>query len=451
MKYTRAAHALVIAVACCLLPFLGIGCNEANHITAALGSSSKPYQEFMEDPAALTTIKTVAVFPFDDRAPQPGFDSAEFANKLANQLAAHGKVRVLYPRDILSTVEKENRAAKRHNAELKEKIALGLMTEDEANDMADGGSGGRRPYYDPVKNVDEAVRLARRAKADAIIVGEVSDYDPYMRPRLSVTMRLIATGSTETAANAIAELTQWGIPLSGSGVGSGGGVIYIRQQSFDSNIGSVGMDVSKYGRTHFNDKSPYGTELYVRSMSSYYDVVAFKLAEAYATARKKAVEEAERRAKQKAKEDKQDQTKAVERLMALMERDSRIPDHESWMHGEDYWDAAFVDKRAVVEKNGDDRRIMSWRTEGKGSRIPTTPERYARDANIPENERGRGLEGYRTMVDAGFPDADTMMEMNMGDNRDRSWRPDYYYHANPKKAAPLYAPDEFRGEGGEDF
>jgi hypothetical protein len=73
----------------------------------------------------------------------------------------------------------------------------------------------------------------------------------------------------------------------------------------------------------------------------------------------------------------------------------------------------------------------------------------ARDAAIPENERGRGLEGYSAMVDSSFPDADTMMEMNMGDNRDRSWRPDYYNHANPKKSAPLYAPEEFRGYGGE--
>ncbi|MDR1745512.1 MAG: hypothetical protein LBS30_07150, partial [Planctomycetota bacterium] len=199
---------LAAAVAALLLP----GCDEARHITAALGSSSKPYQEFLEDPATLTTIKTIAVFPFEDRAPQPGFDSETFANKLANQLAAYGKVRVLYPRDILERVEEENLASRRHNARLKEKRALGLVSPEEAADPDSGGDSSPRSYFDPIKNPEEAVRLARRAKADAIIVGEISDYDPYMRPRLSLTMKLIATGSTEAAAQAIAEMTQWGIP-----------------------------------------------------------------------------------------------------------------------------------------------------------------------------------------------------------------------------------------------
>ena len=439
-------HRLLLSAAV-LAALLTAGCNEARHITAALGSSSKPYQEFLEDPVTLTTIKTIAVFPFEDKAPQPGFDSDAFANKLANQLAAHGKVRVLYPRDILARVEEENRSSRRHNARLKEKLAMGLISPQEAADSGSGDDNAPRSYYNPVKNVDEAVRLARRAKADAVIVGEVSDYDPYMRPKLSLTMRLIATGSTENAAQAIAEMTQWGIPRSGSG--TGGGTIYVRQQSFDSSIGSVGMEVSKYGRTHFIADHPYDTEVFIRSMSHYYDVVASQLAGAYAEARKKAVKEAEDRAKAKARQDKEDQNKAVARLLALMERDSRIPDYETDAHGEAYFDQAFADKNRVVGLNGGDKRIQSWRPEGRASRPATLAERGARDSAIPENERGRGLQGYSAMVDAAFPDADAMMEMNMGDNRDRSWRPDYYNHANPQKAAPLYAPSEFRGYGND--
>ena len=424
------------------------GCSEMRHITASLGSSSKPYQEFLEDPVTLTTIKTIAVFPFEDKSPQEGFDADSFANKLANQLAAHGKVRVLYPRDILARVEKENIEARRHNSRVREKVALGLMSPDEAAQLGDDGENATRAYYDPVRNVDEAIRLARRAKADAIFVGEVSDHDPYTRPRMSLTMRLIATGSTETAAQAIAELTQWGIPRSGSGT-SGGGTIYVRQESFDSSVGSVGMEVSKYGRTHLIDNHPLDTAVYTYSMDHYYDVVASQLAGAYAEARKKAVKEAEERAKAKAKQDKDDQKKAVARLLALMERDSRIPDYETDRHGENYFDQAFADKNKVLSMNGGDRRIQSWRPEGRASRPADIYERQARDMMIPDNERGRGLEGYSAMVDSSFPDADAMMEMNMGDNRDRSWRPDHYFRANPKKAAPLYAPEEFRGYGND--
>ncbi len=430
------------------------GCEEGRHLTAALGSSSKPYQEYLEDPVALTTIKTIAVFPFDDRAPQPGFDADAFANKLANQLASHGKVRVLYPRDILEAVERENREARRHNAQLKEKISLGLYRpESEGGDRsgagifgADGGADDKAPrrYHNPIKNVEEAVRLARRAKADAIIVGEVSDFDPYMRPRLTLTLRLIATGNTETAAKAIAELTQWGVPRPGTGAANG--VVYVRQESFDSRVGSVGMDVSKFGRSRHIDDHPYDTEVYVRSMTYYYDVVANQLAKAYMDARKKAVKEAEDRARAAAKAGNQDQDAAVRRMFAMMERDSRIPDYETDARGEAYFDQAFVDKRAMLGANGGDRRIQSWRPDGRNIRPADAGERLARDGRIPENERGRGLDGYSTMADSGFPDADAMMEMNMGDNRDRSWRPDYYNHANPQKSAQLYDAGEYRGD-----
>ncbi len=441
-----------LVLAALLLAFVA-GCEEGRHITAALGSSSKPYQEFLEDPVALTTIKTIAIFPFDNKAPQPGFDADDFANKLANQLAAEGKVRVIYPNEILAAVEKENRENRRFNAQLKEKIALGLYKPEQ--DAADGdpdnllapaGAEDMRPrgYFNPIKNRDEAVRLARRVKADAVIVGEVTDYDPYMRPRLSLTMRLIATGNSETAAQAIAEMTQWGVPRRAA-AGASSGTIYIRQEMFDSSIGSVGLDVSKYGRTHFIENHPYGTEVFVRSMGHYYEVVAHQLATAYVEARKKAIKEAEEKARAEAKKKKQDEDAAAKRLLALMERDSRIPDYETDSHGEEWFDRGFPDKRAYLSANNGDKRIQSWRPEGRSVRPATTAERLSRDGRIPENERGRGLEGYSTMVDASFPDADAYLEMNMGDNRDRSWRPDYYNHANPQKSAELYDQSQYQG------
>lgn len=436
--HTRFAAIFILAA----LAFLLAGCADANHVVATLGSSSKPYQEYLEDPVALTTIKTIAVFPFANRAPQPGFDAEVFANKLATQLANYGKVRVIYPWDILGPIERENRDARRYNAQLREKMSLGLHLSDkpagqrEEDIFSEGGEELRpRQYFNPIDNVDEAVRLARKVKADAIIVGEVSDFDPYMRPRLTLTLRLIATGNSETSARAIAELTQWGVPLA---TGKAKGVIYVRQEAFDSRVGSVGLDVSKYGRTHLIADHPYGTEVYLRSMTYYYDVVAHQLASSYMEARKKAVKEAEDRARAAAKNQKRDQDEAARRMYALMERDARIPDYETDARGQEWFDQSFPDRQALLGSNGGDRRIQSWRPEGRTIRPATTDERLARDGRVPENERGRGLEGYSTMTDAAFPDADSMMEMNLGDNRDRSWRPDYYNHANPQKSAPLY-------------
>ncbi|MDR2390888.1 MAG: hypothetical protein LBE84_04310 [Planctomycetota bacterium] len=428
------------------------GCDEARYIGATLGSSSSPYQEFLEDPVALTAIKTVAVFPFDDLATQPGFDAETFANRLANQLAAHGQVRVIFPAEMLRIATGENRQAVRHNTRLREMNTLGLGGAEQPDPGGDPfpenlGEDERLPrrLLNPVKNLDEAVRLARRAKADAVIVGEVSDIDSYMRPRITLNLRLIATGNSEATAKAIAELAQWGVPRPSVGVGSG--VVYIRQESFDSRIGSVGLDVSRYGRTHLIDDHPYDTEIYVRSLTHYYDVVANRLARSYMEARKKAVAEAEKRAREEARMAKRDQDSASRRLLALMERDSRIPDYETDAVGQDYFDQAFPDRRNVSAAGGEDRRIQSWRPEGRDIRPATPAERLARDGNIPENERGRGLDGHASVMDAAFPDADALMEGNLGNSRDRGWRPDHYNHANPRKSALLYDPGEFQGNG----
>ncbi len=443
-----AAARAIAAIACLLWPFLFAGCAEGNHMVAALGSKSEAYQEYLDDPVTLTTIKTIAILPFDDRSDAAGFDGREFASQLANQLAAQGKVRVIYPKEIMDAVERENRSARRHNALLKERMSLGLYVPDEKVDKegiftADTSSDEMRPrrYYNPIKNLDEAVRLARMAKADAIIVGEASDFDPYMRPRLSLTMRVVATGNSDTAAQAIAELTQWGIPRPTT---AARGTIYLRQENFDSSIGSVGLEVSKHGRTHYTDDRAFGTEIYIRSMSHFYEVVARSLAKSYVDARKKAIKEAEDRARQQAKTMNADQEAAVKRISAMIERDSRIPDFETDQQGEAWFDQAFADKQGLLQANGGDKRIQSWRADGR-SRTPTPEERRTRDARIPENERGPGLEGYSAMVDAGFPDADAFMESNMGDSRDKSWRPDYYNHANPQKAAPMYRKQEFYG------
>ncbi len=177
-------------------------------------------------------------------------------------------------------------------------------------------------------------------------------------------------------------------------------------------------------------------------MSSFYDVVAHQLAKSYVDARKKAVKEAMERAKRQAKADNADQAAAAARLVALMERDSRIPDYETGTRGEDYFDQAFVSKREALAANGGDKRIQSWRPEGP-MRQPSTGERWRRDGRIPENERGPGMEGYSAMADASFPDADELMEGNIG-GRDKGWRPDYYNHANPEKSAEFYDPQEFR-------
>jgi len=334
IREARGRGVVILLALLALIVLLVTGCMEKARSITALASSSEPFQEYVGDPVALATVKTVAVLPFDDRSPSPGFKPLEFSTRMANQLAAHGRVKVIYPNEMMRVLEAENLKIRRHNSEYRYRQQVGIKVADERPDQLRRAEEGlrenvageedrRRAYLDPVREANDAVKLARQMGADAVVMGTVTDYDPYMRPRISLFMRVLATGTTEGQAQALADLCQWGIPRTQS---MAHGVVWQRQQNFDARDGNIGYGAYMQAITHHVDHNVYDTEAYIASPTLYGDYVGSVLSKALLKARDDAILEAEKRALEEAKRQQMAQAAVRERLQQLITEKPALPD-----------------------------------------------------------------------------------------------------------------------------
>ncbi len=373
---------IVIALALLAVIFCSGCMQQGRSALAAVSSRSKPYQEVVDDPVMLTTIRSVAVFPFADEAPQEGFDADNFSTRLASQLASTGELRVLYPRQIMAMADQENRKIRRHNATYRNRKLLGITPADDranmtrrANEKLDEAVAGEedvsKRLLDPVNYLDDAITIGRLLGVDAVIMGEITDYDPYMRPRIGLTMRVVATGSTRSAAEELMRLTQWGVP--GGGGGDNNGVVWVRQQNFDSKDGNVGLGAYKHVLTHHVDNHPYDTETVLRSMTLYFDYVTLELSKALVKAQADAQIEAEERALQEASRMHVEKTAVRQRIFALVNGRANLPDSEK-----------------VISNNLYDRRDRSWRADQYNLSHPAKADNLlpnGRVGDVVETER----------------------------------------------------------------
>ncbi len=368
----RLAAGLFLGVELLLAP----GClTLARTVARATTSVSYPHEQWEGDPVALATVKSVLVLPFADKAPEPGFDADGFATRLANQLSARGQLRVVYPREALALVETDNAEIRRHNAEYRRRQLLGIRPATERADLLQRADARRgeavageedrlQEMLDPVHNLDDAIKVGRRLKVDAVVMGLVTDHDPYLRPRVALTLQVVATGNSEAAAAALAELTQWGIPRSAN---YSRGIIWSRQQNFDSRDGNIGRDVYEHAFIRHTEEHPYDTETYLRSMRMYYDYVSSTLSKGLLDARTAAVAEAEKRALAEAEKRQAEHLAVRKRINDLTTPDPALPDAEQ-----------------VVATNLYDRRDGGWRPDvynldhpNKAGRLYAPPQNFS--------------------------------------------------------------------------
>ncbi len=359
---TKSQHSAVLAS--CVIGLVALlslpGCqffNSSRDVArSAFGGPSKAKEDFVGDPVALATVKTVAVLPFADSSPEPGFDAMGFATRFANQLTSRGQINVVYPQEVMARVEAENRNIRRHNAEVSRRNTLGIKTGDKAQsailvDQAEQSLRSHQPtdedtkkmLLDPVHTLDDAVKIGRLLKVDAIIMGRVTDFDPYMRPRISVSMQAVATGQSDVAALALAELTQWGIPRAST---VARGIVWQIQQNFDTRDGNIGRNVQAYSLLKHTEHHPYDTDTYLRSASHFYDYVGVVLTNALLDARKSAVDEAEMRALQLAQQQQMTRDGMRNRIRNLTNPRVNLPDAD-----------------AVLQTNLGDRNDREWRPD----------------------------------------------------------------------------------------
>lgn len=338
MKQTLQNTLPALLLLAALLVQTGCVADGRRAIRAIHGADSKAFEEFPGDPVALATVKTIAVVPFEYVGTEPGFDAMAFSTQLATRLAMRGEVRVIYPRQVMDLAGRYNRVARDHNTQLQERALYG-------EDMDALSTEERTPMerMDPVRRMEDAVRLARELKADAVLTGLVTDYDPYMRPRLGLTMNAVATGNSETAAVALAEMTQWGVPRR---MESSMGVVWRIQQMFDSREPDIGRNVYAFGTMKHTEEHPHNVSVYIRSMTRYFDYVSAVLTNAMMDARRAAIVEAEARALAEAERRRMAQEAARRRIRELTDPHVDLPD-----------------ARVLMDMNLEDRREKGWRPD----------------------------------------------------------------------------------------
>ena len=305
---------------------------------AVYGGTTSSYEEFTGDPIAIATTKSVAFIPFDYVGRLEGFDTMTFTTRFASQMSTKGQVKVVFPRQAMKLVEVENRKVNQHNTQLAEMVMMGNDLNGLSRDERQ-----RARKLNPVISLDDAVKIGRMLKVDAVVTGTVSEWDPYMRPRMCVNVKIIATGNSDTAAQALAQMTQWGVPRQAT---TARGVVWFLQQNFDTRDSDIGRNIWAYGLMKHTEYSASDIDSYLRSISQFYDYVGSVLAKSILATRSEAIEEAERRALEEAKRIKLAQAGVRRKLRALTDPYYEVPEAQ-----------------AVMNQNLADKRDMSWRPD----------------------------------------------------------------------------------------
>jgi hypothetical protein len=159
----------------------------------------------------------------------------------------------------VAVVEFYNRTAYPHSAmqfteQLREKLAewtvaadVVIVPQSELPDMGDPFMGGRVP-------LDTIVEVRRKYRADAVVIGSLDSHNPYWKPSVHVSVKMIDT-STATVPFELSE-------------------------SWDATQGQVERDIADYyERNRGRDDCRFGPNLFVTSPSYFMRFVADRIAE----------------------------------------------------------------------------------------------------------------------------------------------------------------------------
>jgi hypothetical protein len=120
---------------------------------AGCSFESTKYKAYPPNP--FKDIRVVAVLPFVNGSGQPVVDTVEFANICASELVKFDGFRAVRPRFLATALQPGEH----------------------------------------LQSVDDALRLARRVKADAVLAAVVTDYDPYEPPRVALSVQFLGAAA----------------------------------------------------------------------------------------------------------------------------------------------------------------------------------------------------------------------------------------------------------------
>jgi len=116
------------------------------------------------DERPISDLGLVAVLPFQNQTGVP-FDADEFANILASELLKSGIPRVVRPAQLQEPGE-------------------------------------------TARSVSDAIRLARRARADTVLACAITDYDPYDPPRVAISVQVLRVHAAPLSGQDLDRLLQ---------------------------------------------------------------------------------------------------------------------------------------------------------------------------------------------------------------------------------------------------
>lgn len=172
-------------------------------------------------------VETVAVFPFivQDRD-FVGLDGIEFANIFASELLKFGGFSVVRPRLLLADIQNSR---------------------------------------DPVNltRIDDLLRFARRHKADAVILAEITDFDPYEPPKIGLSLQLLrveARSLSDAEVDRMVQSSSWRrgpLPMTREGAPHWIGAF---ERVYDAHQESVREEIIAYSQAQDDRDTPYERE-----------------------------------------------------------------------------------------------------------------------------------------------------------------------------------------------
>ena len=124
------------------------------------------YKTYPENP--FPEVQVVAILPFLNHTSERKLKTDEFANIFASEILKFDGFRVVRPRVVALTL----------------------------------GEG------EEIRTLEDAIRVGRRVKADAVFVAAVTDYDPYRPPKIGISVQFLRVASREITDTEIDRITQ---------------------------------------------------------------------------------------------------------------------------------------------------------------------------------------------------------------------------------------------------
>lgn len=189
------------------------------------------YKHYPENP--FKDIEVVAILPFMNQTAEAKLETEEFANVFASELLKFEGFRVVRPIMILAAAEPGEK----------------------------------------IRTADDAIRLARRLKADAIVAAAVTDFHPYHPPRVAVSVQVLRVGAREISEGEIDRITQsasWRRGPFALSRDKAGHLLAAFEKVYDSHQESVRREVVAYAQAQEESDTPFEGEREFLAVQSRY-------------------------------------------------------------------------------------------------------------------------------------------------------------------------------------